>query len=80
MAGAFCTDRRCRQDAAYQLPDADVDLHGLFYGWGFGLWGHVGPAAQLALALGIFFLIQVPLSRMWLRRFEYGPPSTFGAC
>ena len=44
-----------------------------FYGWGFGLWGHVGPAAQLALALGIFFLIQVPLSRMWLRRFEYGP-------
>jgi uncharacterized protein len=45
----------------------------LFCGWGFGLWGKVGPAAQLALALGIFFLIQVPLSVMWLRRFEYGP-------
>ena len=45
----------------------------LLYGWGFGLWGKVGPAAQLALALGIFFLIQVPLSVMWLRRFEYGP-------
>jgi uncharacterized protein len=45
----------------------------LFYGWGFGLWGRVGPAAQLALALAIFFGIQVPLSRMWLRHFDYGP-------
>jgi len=45
----------------------------LMYGWGFGLWGSVGPAAQLALACAIFFLIQVPLSVMWLRRFEYGP-------
>ena len=23
----------------------------IFYGWGFGLWGTVGPAAGLALAL-----------------------------
>ena len=45
----------------------------LMYGWGFGLWNTVGPAAQLLLACAIFFVIQVPLSVLWLRRFEYGP-------
>jgi uncharacterized protein len=45
----------------------------LFYGWGLGWWGQVGPAAQLALALAIFFLVQVPLSMLWLRRFRWGP-------
>jgi uncharacterized protein len=45
----------------------------IFFGWGFGLWGKVGPAGQLALAFAIFFLVQVPLSRWWLSRFEYGP-------
>ena len=45
----------------------------LFYGWGFGLWGKVGNALDLALALGIFFLVQVPLSRWWLARHELGP-------
>jgi uncharacterized protein len=45
----------------------------LFYGWGLGLWGRVGPAAGLALAFVIFFGVQVPLSLLWLRRFECGP-------
>lgn len=45
----------------------------LFYGWGFGWWGRVGPAAQLALAFGIFFVVQVPFSMLWLRRFRWGP-------
>jgi uncharacterized protein len=45
----------------------------LFYGWGFGLWGKVGPAGQLVMAFAIFFVIQVPLSSMWFRYFEYGP-------
>lgn len=45
----------------------------IFYGWGLGLWRTVGPALQLVLALGIFFVIQVPLSQLWLRRFELGP-------
>jgi uncharacterized protein len=45
----------------------------LFYGWGLGLWGKVGPALQLLIALAIYFLIQLPLSAWWLRRFEYGP-------
>ncbi len=45
----------------------------LFYGWGFGLWGKVGPAAGLALAVTIFVVIQVPWSRWWLKRHERGP-------
>jgi uncharacterized protein len=45
----------------------------LFYGWGFGLWGQVGPAAGLALGLAIFFVIQVPASTWWLRRHDRGP-------
>jgi uncharacterized protein len=45
----------------------------LFYGWGFGLWGKVGPAAGLVLALAIFFLIQVPWSLWWLSRHDRGP-------
>jgi uncharacterized protein len=45
----------------------------LFYGWGLGWWGTVGPAAQLVWAFGIFFLVQVPLSILWLRRFRWGP-------
>jgi uncharacterized protein len=45
----------------------------IFYGWGFGLWGRMGPAAGLALAFAIFFIIQVPLSIWWLRRYAMGP-------
>jgi uncharacterized protein len=45
----------------------------LFYGWGFGLWNRVGPAACFVLAVAIFFLIQVPWSLWWLRRREQGP-------
>jgi len=45
----------------------------LFYGWGFGLWGKVGPALDLLLAILIFFAVQVPLSRWWLSKHELGP-------
>jgi uncharacterized protein len=51
----------------------------LFYGWGFGLWGQVGPAAGLALALAIFWLIQVPWSRWWLSHHERGPMESLWA-
>ena len=39
----------------------------IFYGWGFGFWGRMGPAAGFLLAFAIFFVIQVPLSIWWLR-------------
>jgi uncharacterized protein len=45
----------------------------IFYGWGFGLWGQVGPALDLWLAVLIFFAVQIPLSRWWLSRHETGP-------
>jgi uncharacterized protein len=45
----------------------------LFYGWGFGLWGQVGPLAGLGLAVAIFAFIQVPLSLWWIARHEKGP-------
>ncbi len=45
----------------------------IFYGWGFGMWGRMGPAAGLALSFAIFFAVQVPLSLWWLKRFDMGP-------
>lgn len=44
----------------------------LFYGWGLGLIGRVGPALCLPLTLAIFSL-QILASRGWLRRFRFGP-------
>lgn len=44
----------------------------LFYGYGFGLYGRVGPAAQTLIAVAVFAL-QVVWSRLWFRRFAYGP-------
>jgi uncharacterized protein len=45
----------------------------IFYGWGLGFWNRGGPLAWFALAFTIYFLVQVPISRWWLARFEYGP-------
>jgi uncharacterized protein len=45
----------------------------IFYGWGLGYWGVAGPAVCLLLAVGIYFLVQVPLSIIWLKYFRYGP-------
>jgi uncharacterized protein len=45
----------------------------IFYGWGLGLWGRVGPAVETLLAITLFFAVQLPFSRAWLARFRYGP-------
>jgi uncharacterized protein len=44
----------------------------VFYGWGLGLAGEIGSAGCLAFALAIFAL-QIAASRLWLRRFRFGP-------
>lgn len=44
----------------------------IFYSYGLGLFGALGPAVLLPMALGIF-AVQVPLSLLWLERFRYGP-------
>jgi len=45
----------------------------IFYGWGLGFYEKTGAAVEVALAPVVFFAIQVPLSRFWLRRFSTGP-------
>ena len=45
----------------------------VFYGWGLGFWDRAGPASETLLAIALFVLIQLPLSRWWLARFRYGP-------
>ncbi len=44
----------------------------IFAGWGFGLYGSLGPAALLPLALAMAAAGLVA-SRFWLRRFRIGP-------
>lgn len=48
----------------------------LFYNFGFGLYGKVGPLLGLLLAFFIYF-VQIALSRLWLRRYKYGPVEWF---
>jgi len=44
----------------------------LSYGFGFGLWWHVGASRALLIAAAIV-LLQIPLSAWWLSRFSFGP-------
>jgi uncharacterized protein len=45
----------------------------IFRGWGLGYWGEAGPLASLLLAVGLYAVVQLPLSGWWLRRYRYGP-------
>src|SRR5262249_6966027 len=44
----------------------------LFYGFGFGLFGRLGPAVAALLGLGTF-AVQLVASDWWLLRFRFGP-------
>jgi len=44
----------------------------IFYSYGFGLYDKVGPAACIILTI-LVYMIQVPLSIWWLKRFQFGP-------
>jgi uncharacterized protein len=44
----------------------------IFYSYGLGLYGRVGPLLDLGIALVIYSL-QVPFSRWWLASHQYGP-------
>ena len=44
----------------------------VFYGYGFGLFGRIGSAAAAGIGV-LIYLIQIQLSRYWLRRFRFGP-------
>ncbi len=44
----------------------------IFYGYGLGLMGKMGPASGMILVIAIY-LAQMLLSSWWLKRFRYGP-------
>lgn len=44
----------------------------IFYGYGGGLFGKVGPPALLVLTV-VIYAAQIQLSRAWTVRFRYGP-------
>lgn len=44
----------------------------IFYGFGLGWYGRVGPLAALAISVAVF-AVQAAASAWWLRRFQYGP-------
>ncbi len=45
---------------------------GIFYSYGLGLWGKVGPLVGVSLAV-LIFPVLVLLSTWWIRRFRFGP-------
>lgn len=55
----------------YLLQSLIVTL--LLYGYGGGLYGSVGPAQGIALALLVVVPLQVALSVWWTRRYRFGP-------
>jgi uncharacterized protein len=44
----------------------------IFYGWGFGFYGHLGYAEQLVVVAGIW-AAQLIWSPVWLSVFRFGP-------
>jgi uncharacterized protein len=44
----------------------------MYYGFGLGLIGKLGPAATVGLTLAVF-CVQVAFSHWWLARFRFGP-------
>ena len=44
----------------------------IFYGYGLGLFGSIRVAAALAIGL-LLYILQVFISRWWLRHYRFGP-------
>ncbi|HZS08029.1 MAG TPA: DUF418 domain-containing protein [Blastocatellia bacterium] len=44
----------------------------LFYGFGFGLFGRLGPAVTALIGI-VVFAAQLAMSRLWLGRYRFGP-------
>jgi uncharacterized protein len=45
----------------------------VFDAWGLGWWNQAGPTVEVALAVGLFVAVQLPLSAWWLAHHRYGP-------
>ena len=44
----------------------------IFYGYGLGFLGKMGAAAGIGLT-AVIYLLQIPFSHWWMKRFRYGP-------
>ncbi len=44
----------------------------IFYGYGLGLYGQLGPTLTLILSL-VIYRLQISLSNWWLERYRFGP-------
>lgn len=44
----------------------------VFYGYGFGLFGRLGPAAAALIGVALY-VAQFAMSVAWLQRFRFGP-------
>lgn len=44
----------------------------IFYSYGLGLFGKVGPATTTGIAI-VIFALQVAMSAWWMKRFRFGP-------
>lgn len=44
----------------------------IFFGWGLGQLGEWGAAINFGLAI-VVYILQVQLSKWWLKRYQYGP-------
>ncbi len=44
----------------------------IFYHYGLGYYGKVGPALGLVFT-AVIYLLQIPLSALWLKHFRFGP-------
>jgi uncharacterized protein len=49
-----------------------VVLGFVFYGYGFGWFGRIGPAGGLMMAV-ILYGLQLSFSELWLQRYRFGP-------
>jgi len=44
----------------------------IFYSYGLGLFGKMGGAMGIGLSI-VIYLLQIPFSHWWMKRFKYGP-------
>ena len=44
----------------------------IFYNFGLGLYGQMGPALLFVLAI-VIFIAQIFISKYWMKRYEFGP-------
>ena len=57
---------------AFTAPGRGAAMTGLFYAYGLGFYGRVGPARGVGIVIAVFAL-EIVLARAWLARHRFGP-------